>query len=119
MKRVELLPHVGEVRRPGGDANLDQGATDKVDAVIEPDRQKQHDRRDRQQERQGKPYLVPSHEVDFRRAPNDDQRSHFVFTYLRTSSCPGLTRASTQGVHGLGHGMDCGSSPEMTIYDGT
>jgi hypothetical protein len=49
MKRVELLPHIGEVRRPGGDANLDQGAADKVDAVIEPDRQKQHDRRDRQQ----------------------------------------------------------------------
>src|SRR6202043_1217191 len=88
VERIELLPHIGKIRRPGSRANLDQRTADKVDPVIEPDRQEQHDRADCQQPGERKPDLVPSHEVDFRRAPDDNQRSHLSPTKTRRSGMP-------------------------------
>jgi len=89
VERIKLLPHIAEVGGSRCRANLDQRAANKVDAVIKADRRKQHDRGQGQQQGEREPQLVPSHEINFRRAPDDDQRSHFPVTYP-SSSCSGF-----------------------------
>jgi len=49
MERIQFLPHIGQIGRSWGYANLDQGTADEVYPVIEPDGRKQHDRRHGQQ----------------------------------------------------------------------
>ena len=77
MQRIELRAHFGEIGRTGRRARLDQRAAEEVDAVIEPDRQiKRRPSATVSSPEKAKPRTMPAHEIDFRHAPDDDQRLH-------------------------------------------
>src|SRR6185369_13279862 len=60
--------------------HLDQRAAFEIDAVVQPFRQEDADRQRGQQQRERKPIDMPAHEIDPRRAPDYDQRSHSGMT---------------------------------------
>src|SRR5207249_9117700 len=74
---IELRAHGRQIRGPARHPYFDQGAAGEIDAVIEAGRQEYRDRRDRQQPGQKEAEQVPSHEVDLRHPPNDNERSHY------------------------------------------
>src|SRR5580704_17808088 len=76
MQRIDLLPHIGEIGRAARRARLDEHPADKINTVVEPERQEAADRYDGEQNRECESGDMPAHEVDVRGLVEKNQRAH-------------------------------------------